>query len=182
MRKFHQSCATRRSASRSSAINTSDGSRISEAQAEQPPATTEKQQAIYMKRNRKKIKPYWALLAAVRNQSQGLQAIALKTRRLNQLTAENGYFYHVFQCVKACFAKQSQAVALASQDLDTIFKIFPSKCLADLMLYFNLTYVSRKQSIGSRISAETQKNTVFREKHFSRLFEYGRIYLRIYGR
>jgi hypothetical protein len=58
MRKIHQSCATRRSASRSSAIHTSDGSRISEAQAAQPPATTEKQQAIYMKRNRKKIKPY----------------------------------------------------------------------------------------------------------------------------
>ena len=64
-----------------------------------------------MKRNRKKIKPYWDLLAAVRNQSQGLQAIALKTRRLNQLPAENGYFYHVFQYVKACFAKQSQAIS-----------------------------------------------------------------------
>ena len=41
MRKFHQSCATRRSASRSSAIDTSDGSRINEAPAAQPSATTE---------------------------------------------------------------------------------------------------------------------------------------------
>ena len=91
-------------------------------------------------------------------------------------------FFNALRHVLPNSLKPSQAVALASHDLDTIFKIFPSKCLADLMLYFNLTYVSRKQSIGSRISAETQKNTVFREKHFSRLFEYGRIYLRIYGR
>jgi len=104
---------------------------------------------------------------------------------MHRLPAEDGYFYHVFQCVKACFAKQSQAVAFvasASHDVGTIFEIFPSKCLADLMLYFDLTYVNRKQSMGSKISAETQKNTVFREKHFSQLFEYGRIYLRIYGR
>ena len=56
MRKIHQSSTTLRSASRSSAIHTSDGSRISEAEAEQPPATTEKQQAIYMKRNKKEGK------------------------------------------------------------------------------------------------------------------------------
>ena len=33
-----------------------------------------------------------------------------------------------------------------------------------------------------QISAEKHKNTVFREKRFSQQFEYGRIYLRIYGR
>jgi hypothetical protein len=58
MRKIHQSCTTLRSASRSSTIQTSENNRISEAPAAQPSATTEKQQAIYMKRNRKKIKPY----------------------------------------------------------------------------------------------------------------------------
>ena len=56
MRKFHQSRATPRSASRSSTIHTSDSSRISEAPAAQPAAITEKQQSIYMKRNKKKDK------------------------------------------------------------------------------------------------------------------------------
>ena len=125
------------------------------------------------------------MLAAARNDPEDLQGIAFKNPSVNQLPAKDGYFYHVFQCVKAYFAKQSQAVAFvvsASHDLDTIFEIFPGKCLAGLMRYFDLTYVNRKQSMGSRISAETQKSTVFREKHFSQLFEYGRIYLLIYGR
>ena len=100
------------------------------------------------------------MLAAARNDPEDLQGIAFKNPSLNQLPAKDGYFYHVFQCVKACFAKQSQAVAFvvsASHDLDTIFEIFPGKCLAGLMRYFDLTYVNRKQSIYSKSLLKRRK-------------------------
>ena len=73
------------------------------------------------------------------------------------------------------------AVAQASHDLETIFELFPQiSCRFNALQKTDLC--EQKAVNRHRISAEKHKNTVFREKHFSQQFEYGRIYLRIYGR
>ena len=72
-------------------------------------------------------------------------------------------------------------ITSAYRSLETIFGPL-SKYHANLKPQFRLIYVNRKPSLGSQYLLKRRKNTVFGEKNFSRLFEYGRIYLRIYGR
>jgi len=116
---------------------------------------------------------------------------SVKSPYSDQLPAENRYFHFVFQFVfqyfKASIAKQSRtvaavaAVAQASHDLETIFELFPQiSCRFNALQKTDLC--EQKAVNRHQISAEKHKNTVFREKHFSQQFEYGRIYLRIYGR